>query len=181
MADFDPNFGKPKTNQPTDGPSSPRGPATYKFAPVPEFNAPGFTWNESFQAPSAQDALNDPGYQFRAAEGQKALQQSQAAKGILRTGGSLKDLLGWGQNFASQEYGNVFDRYARGYDTRFNTAKDKYQFQYTGAKDTYAPKLFEWQTKSAFGSNAAQEAWRRQWDDYWRSTLSASDIFSSGQ
>lgn len=174
-------MGGNKNNQAAGGPSAPSGPARYNFAPVPEFIPPQFEWNETFKAPSAEEALNDPGYQFRASEGQKALQQSQAAKGILRTGGSLKDLLGWGQNFASQEYGNVFDRYARGYDTRFNTAKDRFQFKYTGAKDAYAPRLFEWQTKSAFGSNAAQRAWERQWEDYWRNTLSASDIYNSGQ
>lgn len=163
------------------GPTAPSGPAQYKFAPVPQFDAPEFSWSEEFRAPSLAEAKNEPGYQFASEEGRRALEQSAAAKGTLRTGGTLKDILGWGNRFAEQNYGNVFDRYARGYDTRFNTAKDKFGFQYQGAKDEYAPRLFEWQTKTAFGTNAAQQAWQKAWEDYFRSTLSASDIFGAGR
>ena len=162
-------------------PTAPKGPATYKFDPVPDFDAPEFTWDEMFKAPSLDDARNEPGYAFAANEGSRALEQSKAAKGTLLTGGSLKDILSWGNQFGEQNYSNVFDRYARGYDTRFNTAKDKFAFKYQGAKDEYSPKLFEWQTKTAFGTNAAQEAWRKQWDQYMRDTLTAADILNAGQ
>ena len=176
-----PNSGGTSQAPTGTGPSAPRGPAQYPFTPVPGFNAPEFDWNEEFRAPSYTEAEQDPGYQFRLSEGRRALEQSAAGRGTLRTGGTLKDILNYGQSAASQEYGNVFDRYARGYDTRFGTAKDKYNFKYQGAKDTYAPKLFEWQTKTAFGTNAAQRAYERAWDDYMRSTLSASDILNAGQ
>lgn len=53
----------------------------------------------------------DPGYQFRMAEGMKALERSAAARGILSSGQTLKDITRFGQDTASQEYQNAFNRY----------------------------------------------------------------------
>jgi len=53
----------------------------------------------------------DPGYAFRLSEGQKALEQSAAARGGLLSGGAGKALTNYGQNAASQEYTNAFNRY----------------------------------------------------------------------
>jgi hypothetical protein len=47
-----------------------------------------------------------PGYQFRLAEGAKALQRSAAARGTLLTGGTLKGLERYAQDYASGEYAN---------------------------------------------------------------------------
>jgi len=58
---------------------------------------------EQFQA--------DPGYQFRMSEGLKALERSAASRGILQSGGTLKDITRFGQDAASQEYQNAFQRY----------------------------------------------------------------------
>jgi hypothetical protein len=52
----------------------------------------------------------DPSYGFRFAEGQKALERSAASKGTLLTGGTLKALASYGQNMASTEFGNIFNR-----------------------------------------------------------------------
>lgn len=53
----------------------------------------------------------DPGYAFRLAEGQKALDRSAAARGGLISGGALKAAGRYGQDMASQEYMNAFNRY----------------------------------------------------------------------
>lgn len=53
----------------------------------------------------------DPGYQFRMSEGLKALERSAAARGILSSGQTLKDITRFGQDTASQEYQNAFSRY----------------------------------------------------------------------
>ncbi len=53
----------------------------------------------------------DPGYQFRMSEGLKALERSAASRGILQSGGTLKDITRFGQDTASQEYQNAFARY----------------------------------------------------------------------
>jgi hypothetical protein len=78
------------------------------------FNAPGLLapWTESYQAPNLTD---DPGFQFRLQEGQKALERSAASKGTLLTGGTLKDLAGYAQGMASQEYGAADARAFRNY------------------------------------------------------------------
>jgi hypothetical protein len=56
------------------------------------------------------DVTQDPSYQFRLQEGQKALERSAAAKGTLLTGGTAKALARYGQDYASTEYGNVYNR-----------------------------------------------------------------------
>lgn len=53
----------------------------------------------------------DPGYAFRLAEGQKALERSAAARGGLLSGGTLAATQRYGQDMASQEYQNAFNRY----------------------------------------------------------------------
>ncbi|MGL4679111.1 MAG: hypothetical protein ACRCWC_06970 [Plesiomonas shigelloides] len=58
-----------------------------------------------------QDFQADPGYAFRLSEGMKALEASRAAKGGLLSGATGKALSRYGQDLASQEYGNAFNRY----------------------------------------------------------------------
>ena len=58
-----------------------------------------------------QDFQADPGYAFRLAEGQKALERSAAARGGLLSGATGKALLNYGQQAGSQEYQNAFNRY----------------------------------------------------------------------
>lgn len=56
-------------------------------------------------------ANQDPGYAFRMAEGMKALDRSAAARGGLLSGATLKGAQRFGQDLASQEYQNAFNRY----------------------------------------------------------------------
>jgi hypothetical protein len=53
---------------------------------------------------------NDPGFQFRMAEGQKALERSAAARGGLNSGGFMKGLARYSQGLASDEFQNRFNR-----------------------------------------------------------------------
>ena len=53
----------------------------------------------------------DPGYAFRQSEGMKALERSAAARGGLLSGSTLKGIQRYGQDLASQEYQNAFNRY----------------------------------------------------------------------
>jgi len=57
------------------------------------------------------DYEEDPGYQFRLEEGQKALARMQGAKGQYFSGAALRGLTDYNQRSASQEYQNAFDRY----------------------------------------------------------------------
>ena len=53
----------------------------------------------------------DPGYAFRMSEGMKALERSAAARGGLLSGATLKGITRYGQDAASQEYQNAFNRF----------------------------------------------------------------------
>jgi len=57
------------------------------------------------------DFQQDPGYQFRLTEGLKAMDRTAAARGGLMSGSALKAGQRYGQDAASQEYQNAFNRY----------------------------------------------------------------------
>lgn len=56
------------------------------------------------------DISQDPGYQFRMDQGQKAQERGAAARGGLLSGQHSKGLERFAQGLASQEYQNVFSR-----------------------------------------------------------------------
>jgi hypothetical protein len=62
----------------------------------------------------------DPGYAFRMQEGMKALERSAAARGGLLSGGMLRGAQRYGQDLASQEYMNAFNRYQAERNARLN-------------------------------------------------------------
>jgi hypothetical protein len=62
----------------------------------------------------------DPGYAFRLSEGQKALDRSASARGGMLSGGALKAAQRFGQDMASQEYTNAFNRYQTERSARLN-------------------------------------------------------------
>jgi hypothetical protein len=53
----------------------------------------------------------DPGYAFRMSEGMKALERSAASRGGLLSGATMKGIQRYGQDLASQEYQNAFNRF----------------------------------------------------------------------
>ena len=63
--------------------------------------------------------LSDPGYQFRLEQGLRAMNQTAAARGGLMSGNALKAGQQYGQNYASGEYQNAYDRAL----TEYNAAK----------------------------------------------------------
>lgn len=57
------------------------------------------------------DYQADPGYAFRLSEGMKGLERSAAARGGLMSGATLKGIQRYGQDLASQEYQNAYNRF----------------------------------------------------------------------
>ncbi len=114
----------------------------------PSYNAPGyldpgefdpgpaFTYKD-FTAPTGQDMLQEPGFQFRMDQGRKALQASQFGKGAGLSGAAAKGIEEYGQNFASQEYGNVYNRAVNDYGINRNNAADIWGKQYGQRNDVY--------------------------------------------
>lgn len=72
------------------------------------------------QTYTGQDIYNDPSYQFRLQQGQDAIQSSAAAQGGLLSGATLKALQGYGQDMASQEYSNAYNRFNADQTNRYN-------------------------------------------------------------
>lgn len=135
----------PDTGGGSNGPGPGGGPAPGGAAsgatgtsPFPTFTAPGFTPQtgigapspytftpfsyQDFHAPTLEEAAAQPGYQFGLKQGQDALQNSAAARGTLRGGGTLKDLFGYTNAAAEQNYGNVFNQNKSVYDTNRDNA-----------------------------------------------------------
>lgn len=77
---------------------------------------------DAFKAPSAQDAQNDPGYQFGLDQGTSAMTNSAAARGLLRSGGTLQDFAKFGNDYASTKYNDVYNRALQTYGTNTGTS-----------------------------------------------------------
>lgn len=103
----------------------------YDFGPPPGFSAPEFV------APDVNTVLNSPDYQSRLQSGTSALEHSAAARGTLRTGGTLKDIIDYGKKFGQGEY-----------DSSYNHSIGTYQTNYQRLRDQYAPRLAGWQANA---------------------------------
>jgi hypothetical protein len=121
--------------------------------PPPVFKQP-----PPFQAPTLDEAAAQPGYQFGLQQGEQALQQSVAARGLLRTGGTLKGILDYGRNAATQNYANVLgqdlgiyntnlaSQYQVPFDnafTTFNAAQNEFRSNQTDAFNKYLQLIQE--------------------------------------
>jgi hypothetical protein len=74
-------------------------------------NTGGEGYGSLAKAFTGEDMYNDPGYKFRLDEGLKSLERGAAARGGLLGGNQMRGLTEYGQNYASGEYQNAFNRY----------------------------------------------------------------------
>ncbi|WP_257222395.1 DNA transfer protein p32 [Acinetobacter sp. YH12200] len=72
------------------------------------------------QTYSGQDIYSDPSYQFRLNEGLNAVQSGAAAQGGLLSGATQKALMNYGQQSASQEYQNAYNRHSTDQTNQYN-------------------------------------------------------------
>ena len=72
-----------------------------------------------FQAPTAAQAAQQPGYQFALQQGELAQQRSAAAAGGVLGGGEQKALQQYAQGLASTNYNNVYNQALGTYQTNF--------------------------------------------------------------
>lgn len=104
----------------------------FDFSAFPRFNPV----NARFTPLSAEQARQEPGYAFAEQQGQQGIERSAAARGALRTGGTLKDIGQWVSDFAARNYGDANQR-------ELNRFLANYQVE----KDQYAPLLSEAQAR----------------------------------
>lgn len=69
---------------------------------------------------SMADFETDPGYAFRQQQGQQAIERGAAARGGLLSGAALKAAQSFGQDLASQEYGNAYNRFQSNQANQYN-------------------------------------------------------------
>jgi len=62
----------------------------------------------------------DPGYQFRMDEGARAVDASAAARQGLLSGAAMKAMQRYGQGYASNEYGNAYNRFTGDQQNMYN-------------------------------------------------------------
>lgn len=158
-----PNRGEGQQNR-NPAPSGPRPPY------APNYNIPGapmFAGLPDFQAPSFEEAMNDPGYRFAVDEGRRAREASAASRGDLRTGGTLRSLDRYGQNMGAQQYSNVYGR-------RFG----EYGQRYRQALDQYSPRLAEWTLRSNAEIGRQNIGNQNQWGEYWGNNLTAAQLMA---
>jgi hypothetical protein len=103
---------------------------------------------------STADFQADPGYAFRLSEGLKGMDRQAAARGGLISGAALKAAGRYGQDMASQEYQNAYNRYNQNRSQRYQMLTGQ---QTAGANATNAQNQSSANYASAAG-NALQNA-----------------------
>ena len=97
------------------------------------------------------DYQADPGYAFRLKEGMKALDAQAASRGGLISGAALKAANRYGQDYASNEYANAFNRYQT---NRSNQLQPLQSLMGSGQTATNATSNAAGAYGAAAGSNA---------------------------
>jgi len=132
--------------------------------------------HENFTATTAADLANDPGYQFRQKAQQEALENSAAARGMVRGGNQAKALMTASGELASQEFANV-DARRRATNTSNNAGQ-------LGAYQTNAQTGLQYnqnanQNALQFGQTNLTNAERANADNYGRSSAEAQQGFAN--
>lgn len=100
----------------------------------------------------------DPGYAFRLAEGQKALERTAAARGGLISGNALKAATRYGQEMGSQEFQNAYNRALTGYNANQQAVVNAYN-QLAGVSGTGQTSAQQIGSQAgAYGQSAANLA-----------------------
>ena len=144
--DADPHTGQ---LDPTIDPASQREGWTNPFTPsdAPQ-NAPqwdGFSMSE---------LEKDPGYQFRLAEGEKAIKRQAAARGMLNSGATLKALERYRGQLASEEFQRARQRKLEDYGVRMG----EFQYGQKRAIDNYQMALNDYNLGIAEEDRARQHS-----------------------
>jgi hypothetical protein len=189
----------PGINTPPISLASYTAPAPYSFqpyqAPAP-FSYQDFQAPTPFKAPTMEEALNDPGYQFALKEGEDALQRSASAKGTLLTGGTGKDLLSYGQRMGTQQYDKVYGRDLGEYQQHYQELADTYDRNRGNAFQNYTTNanlgaqayglnasnsLAAYQTNLGAAQNAYQFNNQNALNTWDRNRLAGLDAYGAGQ
>jgi hypothetical protein len=87
-------------------------------------------FSQQFQAPTLAQAEQYPGYQFQLQQGERAIQNSAAAKGGLVSGGTAEALNNYAQGSAQSDYQNVYNQAMQEYLNSYNIYNQNQANQY---------------------------------------------------
>lgn len=111
---------------------------------------------------SNEDFVKDPGYNFRMAEGEKGINRAMAARGGYDSGTALKSLNRFNQDFASNEFGNAFNRDAANKQSIYNMLSGQSAQGLGAAQNQGAMGLNVASQAGQNGVNAANASWQAQ-------------------
>lgn len=114
--------------------------------------APGGEYMQDF---GADDFQQDPGFNFRREQGMRGIESSAAARGGLLSGGTLKALNRYNQEFASNEYTNAYNRFNADRDRRYNRLAGVAQTGQTATRDIAQMGTQNAQARGELGMQAA--------------------------
>jgi len=82
------------------------------------------------------DFFDDAGYKFRLGEGQKAIDNTAAARGNVLSGPTMKAQTQYAEGLASDEYGKAYDRFTNSRDFNENAYRDTRNFDNSNRIDS---------------------------------------------
>jgi hypothetical protein len=130
----------------------------------------------NFTAPTQAELEASPGFQSRLAAGLLAGNRSAAAQGTVLSGGTQQALARYGQDYASNEYSNLFGQKLAGVqsnnataETGFGNAFQTYQQNYGNFMNSAA------MGKGAYDTNVSNT--RNAGNDYWQHL---NDLYQTG-
>lgn len=118
---------------------------------------PGYQSTGQFQF-NQNALLDNPAYQFRLNQGIEALNRGAGASGNLGSGNRLNALMDLGQNMASQEYENEFQRQLAGSNTNYQRGVTDYGLNAAREADQYGRATQNY----LFGTDRANNLYGRQ-------------------
>lgn len=170
-------FGAPPPKGPGAGGSGVTGGGDFgpqfDFSAFPRFNPK----NREFTPLTLEQAQNEPGYKFAETQGQQGIERSAAAKGVLRTGGTLKDIGSWINDFATRNYADANQRELQRFSTNYGIEKDMFAPILSEAQSRFGAEVqrglaaynrgTQWNAPHAGGGGGAPatlsyEEWKRQ-------------------
>ena len=108
--------------------------------------APGYT---PFVGPTSETFTTDPGYEFRAREMQRAIENAASARGLLATGGTLQDLMTARGSLASQEFGNIHNRQFQTHQANEAAKLNAYRTKFGAESEEYKRAVSDYNIKRA--------------------------------
>lgn len=106
--------------------------------------------------PTDFEAFKDPAYEFRMEEGLNVLERGAAAKGRVLSGAQGKALTRYGQDLASQEYGNAFNRALVTYQQKLATQQSLAGVGQTAVAQTQQAGQFATRQQNILAAQGAQ-------------------------